>query len=205
MIDSVRPSEIEIGGVEEYDDSEALLNTMSEVKKIETSDSFQQQFVDLGGEGDPMIQFSSEIEDTGGKELVNMRGQNDDDEEGNPTLQIFLDFPYESITTFNATLNDILDIIGGLTVEYLQITYKMDIEFMDIEVMTHVDNSLDYELQGIRVGGEDFTYTFQTADEGLAVVATLQDETNISPDSNEDFIKAEVDTANRFVEEICNG
>jgi len=205
MTDTIEPSHIEIGGVEQYSDDEEILNVMSKIKKIESSDSFQQQFVDLGGEGEPLVQFSSELETSDDQELVNIR-RRDSEEDDEEFLQIYLDFPYESIVTFNATLNDILEIIESLTVEYLQIQYRLDFDLTSIDIISEIDDSVEYDIQGIQIGEDEYVYTFQGgAEDASAVVATLQEEPEIGPNSNEDFIKDEVDTATRFVEGVCNG
>ena len=203
MSDSISPTEIEIGGIKQYDDDEEILNTMSELKKIDSSDSFQHQFVDLGGEGVPIVQFSSEVENADDQEVVVIR-RKDDTEEGTSALQIFLDFPYESLTTFSATLNEILDIIESLTVEHLNTTYRVNRELLSLEMLGEVNEHIDYELRGLRVAHEEFTYIIQSKDEQTSIMATIDEEQEISAESNEDFIKEEVDTATRFVEGLCN-
>lgn len=201
MSNSINPTEIEIGGVEPYENDEAVLNSMSALKKIDSSDSFQHQFVDLGGEGKPIVQFSSEIENADDQELVNIQRRSND---GRNLLQVYLSFPYESMTTFNATLNEILNVIGSLTVEYLGITYRIDHEFISLDSISEISDILDYELQGIRVTHKEFTYEIQRRDSQTAIAATLDEVPNIGPDSNEDFIKTEVATASSFVKRVCN-
>ena len=204
MSDLINPTEIQIVGTEQYNSSEEALDVMSELKRIDTSDSFQHQFVDLGGESEPIVQFSSDIENADDQEVVSIRRRNDE-ENDTSSVQILLNFPYESMTTFSATLNGILSITTSLTIEYLNVGYRVDRDFSSLEIMNDVNNSIDYELRGVRIAHGEFTYIIQRSDKQTSVVATLDDEREIDADSNEDFIKEEVDTATRFVEEVCNG
>lgn len=203
MSSSISPTEIQIGGIHQYDTNEEVLNKMSELKKINSSDSFQHQFVDLGGEGEPMVRFSSEVEDVDHEEMVIIQRRDEEGEESS-SVQLYLDFPYESLTTFSATLDEILDVVGSFTIEHLYITYEIDQDFSNLRMTTDVDDILDYELRGLRVADGEFTYIIQKADEEIGVAATLDEEPKISADSNEGFIKDEVDAATRFVEEVCN-
>jgi hypothetical protein len=203
MSDLTNPTKIQIGGTEQYNSGEEALDAMSKLKRIDTSDSFQHQFVDLGGESEPIIQFSSEVENADDQEVVSIRRRNDE-ENDTSSVQIFLDFPYESLTTFNATLNEILSVITSLTIEHLNITYRVDNEFSSLSIIDNVGGSIDYELRGVRIAHEEFTYIIQRTDKQISVVATLDDEREIDADSNEGFIKEEVDTATKFVGEVCN-
>lgn len=208
MSDSLYPDEIEIGGIEEYETGEDIIAVMSELKRIELSDSFQNQFINLGGEEEPMVQFSSEVEDTEEDELVNIQRR---EEEGKNFLQVYLSFPYQSVSTFNETLNQILEIVGSLTIEYLTVSFRIERDFISINDMENVADSIDYELRGIRVGEGDYTYIIQgqgnedqEANGITTIVATIDGENDIGPQSNEDFIKEEIDTTTRFVESVLS-
>lgn len=207
MSDSLNPDEIQIGGIEEYETREDIVAVMSELKRIEPSDSFQNQFVNLGGDGEPMVQFSSEVEDTEDEELVSIKIRGEEEN----ILQVYLSFPYESVSTFNETLNQILEIVDSLTIEYLTISFRIERDFMTINDMGEVQDSIDHELRGIRVGNGDYTYIIQEQEDEdnvesdiTTIVASIDGENEIGSHSNEDFIKAEVDKTTRFAESVLS-
>lgn len=201
MTEPITPSQISFGGVVRYSDEEGLLNAMSELKKMDASDSFQNQLVELGSEN-PMILFTSEVEDSDSQELV--RISRNDESEDEEELVIYLNFPYRSVATFSASLNEILSTVERILVEHINISYNIDESFKSLSNISDIDEVLEHELEGVRIVEGEYSYIFQQTDEGTNIRASLKEDTEIGAEADEDFIQEEIEKSTAFVEEFSN-